>query len=309
MTFSRTASKSLGFIFCILSLLTGTLSAATARHRYVNKHTVSTTRVIAAGITVLRGRASWYGIQFQGSRTTSGERFDRFKYTCAHRTLPFGTRLRVTNVKTHKSVVVRVADRGPFRHQRILDLAEIAARPLDIVEQGAATVLAEVVDAGTPLGPTSAPNNLLALVAADPDPTAAHATYPAPVAETPILVAATPAAVSLPSVVAAVPQPAPHLVLQTVAFADPQQAQAMMARILTLDENLPVTLTTEVLDGRELNYVLIGQLDNWLATETVRRKLLLWGIVSLVRQLPAEQQPAGILAVATAPAIATAALQ
>ena len=129
---------------------------------------------------MLRGRASWYGRYFQGRRTTSGERFNRFKYTCAHKTLPFGTRLRVTNVKNGKSVVVRVSDRGPFRHQRIIDLSEIAARPLGVVECGAATVVAEVVAADTPLGPATTPENLAALYAADPNPDAAFTTYTVP---------------------------------------------------------------------------------------------------------------------------------
>lgn len=319
MTLSRPAFPSSGFFFCLLWLLAGVASPAAARHhRYINKHTVSTTSVVAAGVTVFRGRASWYGIQFQGHRTSSGERFNRFTYTCAHRTLPFGTRLRVTNVKTHRSVVVRVADRGPFRHQRILDLAELAARPLGIVEQGAATVIAEVVAATTPLGVTDAPANLLALVAADPDPSAAHATYPAPLAaDTAVLAqveapATAPAADSLVPARLATAAPAgpaakPRFVLQAGTFADLQNARAMQANLLLLDHQLTVELATEVLAGREMNRVVVSQLDSWLAAETVRRRLQLWGIASLVRQLPAEQAAASttLAAVAPAPVVAT----
>ncbi|RZK88464.1 MAG: septal ring lytic transglycosylase RlpA family protein, partial [Hymenobacter sp.] len=127
--------------------------------------------------TVLRGRASWYGKRFQGMKTTSGERFNRFKYTCAHKTLPFGTRLRVTNLNTGATVVVRVTDRGPFRHERIIDLAEVAARPLGLVEAGAANVVAEVVPTTTPLGLTETPDNLAALQQADPNPQAPFTAY------------------------------------------------------------------------------------------------------------------------------------
>ena len=324
MPSSRPAYRTLSLFLCLFGLLASASFPAVARHHhhdnYLNKHTAVTTHLVVAGITVLRGRASWYGREFQGSRTTSGERFDRFKYTCAHRTLPFGTRLRVTNIKTGKSVVVRVADRGPFRHQRILDLAEIAARPLGIVEQGAASVIAEVVAADVPLGPTTAPDNLLALVAADPDPAAAFATYVAPLNEEVIAAVATAPTTATPApapiadsaaLVAAANSPVPavpHFVVQAGTFAELDNASAMQARILALDPNLPVMVSSEVINGRPLNRVVIGQLDNWLAAETVRRNLQLWGIAGLVRQLPAEQIGlASVIAAATAADAAVAA--
>ena len=155
-------------------LLAAAPAYATHARRKHHRHITSTANLrephhATAGM-VLRGRASWYGREFQGRPTTSGERYDRFKYTCAHKTLPFGTRLRVTNPANGQSVVVRVSDRGPFRLQRILDLSEVAARPLNIVEQGSAAIIAEIVPAATPLGPIEAPANLAALQAADPRP-------------------------------------------------------------------------------------------------------------------------------------------
>ncbi|MEJ7660726.1 MAG: septal ring lytic transglycosylase RlpA family protein [Hymenobacter sp.] len=78
----------------------------------------------------------------------------------AHKTLPFGTRLRVTNLDNGATVVVRVTDRGPFRHERIIDLAEVAACPLGLVEAGAATVVAEIVPVTTPsVSPTRPPTS------------------------------------------------------------------------------------------------------------------------------------------------------
>lgn len=91
--------------------------------------------------TVLgRGSASFYASKFHGRRTASGERFDSTALTAAHRTLPFGSRLRVTNVATGKSVVVRVNDRGPFHGSRIIDVSRAAADELGLVTRGHGTV-------------------------------------------------------------------------------------------------------------------------------------------------------------------------
>ena len=89
------------------------------------------------------GRASWYGPGFDGNRTASGEIFDQWALTAAHRTLPFGTRLRVTNTANGRSVVVRVNDRGPFVSGRVLDLSRAAADALGF--SGVATVRIEQV--------------------------------------------------------------------------------------------------------------------------------------------------------------------
>ena len=93
-----------------------------------------------------RGRASWYGKAHQGERTASGERFDMHALTAAHRTLPFGTIVRVTNLRSGKSVNVRINDRGPFRSGRIIDLSYEAARKLGFVSRGTARVEIRVVD-------------------------------------------------------------------------------------------------------------------------------------------------------------------
>ena len=95
----------------------------------------------------LTGVASWYGIDHQGKPTASGEAFDRNELTAAHRSLPLGTLLRVTNPSNGKQVVVRVNDRGPFVRGRILDLSERAARTLGIVRRGMARVVMEIADA------------------------------------------------------------------------------------------------------------------------------------------------------------------
>ena len=95
------------------------------------------------------GMASYYGDAHAGNRTASGERFDPDGMTAAHRSLPFGTKLRVTDPATGRSVIVRVNDRGPFHKGRILDLSEAAARELGIVRRGRAMVQIALVDTAT----------------------------------------------------------------------------------------------------------------------------------------------------------------
>lgn len=90
-----------------------------------------------------KGRASWYGPGFHGKRTASGERFNQNALTAAHRSLPFGTKVKVTNSRNGRSVIVRINDRGPFHGGRIIDLSKAAARVLGI--GGTAPVILEVL--------------------------------------------------------------------------------------------------------------------------------------------------------------------
>lgn len=91
------------------------------------------------------GVASYYAEKFHGRPTSSGEKFNMNDRTCAHRWLPFGTKLRVTNLRNDRSVVVRVNDRGPWKHGRLLDVSKAAAIDLDMMREGTARVRIEVV--------------------------------------------------------------------------------------------------------------------------------------------------------------------
>jgi rare lipoprotein A len=82
------------------------------------------------------GQASWYGPRFQGKRTANGESFDMNSLTCAHRSLPLGTWVRVTNLKNRKTVFVRVNDRGPVPENRVVDLSYAAARAVGLAGVG-----------------------------------------------------------------------------------------------------------------------------------------------------------------------------
>lgn len=94
------------------------------------------------------GNASWYGGKFHGRTTANGERFDKDGLTAAHRSLPFGSRVRVTNPATAASVVVRINDRGPYAGNRVIDLSRAAAKAVNLIGPGVAPVELEVLQDG-----------------------------------------------------------------------------------------------------------------------------------------------------------------
>ncbi len=94
------------------------------------------------------GKASWYGKKFHGRKTASGEKYDMYAFTAAHKTLPFHSVVRVTDPKTRKSVVVRVTDRGPFSKGRVIDLSYGAASDLGMIKAGILPVRIEVLQWG-----------------------------------------------------------------------------------------------------------------------------------------------------------------
>ncbi|MFO8150178.1 MAG: septal ring lytic transglycosylase RlpA family protein [Trueperaceae bacterium] len=99
-------------------------------------------------LAAFEGNASWYGPGFAGRRTASGEVFDPGQLTAAHRTLPFGTVLRVTNLANGLSVQVRINDRGPFKPDRVIDLSRAAAEEIDMLRSGLARVRVEPLQFG-----------------------------------------------------------------------------------------------------------------------------------------------------------------
>ena len=91
------------------------------------------------------GMASWYGPRHHGKQTASGQPFNQYALTAAHPKLPFGTRVRVTNLNNGKEVVVRINDRGPYKGGRIIDLSRAAARQLEMEVEGVGRVRIEVL--------------------------------------------------------------------------------------------------------------------------------------------------------------------
>ncbi|WP_082757846.1 septal ring lytic transglycosylase RlpA family protein [Candidatus Desulfofervidus auxilii] len=91
------------------------------------------------------GIASWYGPGFHGQRTASGEVYNMYKYTAAHKTLPLGTYVRVINLENGKTVIVRINDRGPFKKGRIIDLSYAAAKKIGMIASGTARVKLDII--------------------------------------------------------------------------------------------------------------------------------------------------------------------
>ncbi len=123
-----TISLIFSLIFCLLIFL-----CSCARTRYIPRGNVQT------------GLASWYGPDFHGKKTSSQEIYNMYDLTAAHKSLPFGTYVMVTNLENGKSVRVRINDRGPFVRERIIDLSYSAARVLGMIGQGVARVRIEVL--------------------------------------------------------------------------------------------------------------------------------------------------------------------
>ena len=102
-----------------------------------------------------QGMASWYGTKFHGKRTSSGEPYDLYAMTAAHKTLPLPTYVEVTNLRNDRSVIVKVNDRGPFHDDRLIDLSYTAAVKLGIVGHGTGHVEVAAIDTGTPAKATA----------------------------------------------------------------------------------------------------------------------------------------------------------
>lgn len=119
-------------------------------HRYANRPYIALGKtykpMTVAGNFKERGIASWYGKKFNGEKTSSGEIYDMYAMTAAHPTLPLPSYARVTNLANHKSVIVRVNDRGPFMNDRIIDLSYTAAYKLGIIGDGSAEVEVESIN-------------------------------------------------------------------------------------------------------------------------------------------------------------------
>jgi len=133
-----------------LTTLVVLLVALTACHRgvrYQRPEDFRSMRQVAPGWTE-RGIASWYGRPFDGRPTANGEIYDMNRLSCAHKTLPLGTVVRVTNLANHRHLDLRVNDRGPYVHGRIVDCSRAAARRLGFLDAGTVPVKLQVVRAG-----------------------------------------------------------------------------------------------------------------------------------------------------------------
>ncbi len=206
-----------------------------------------------------RGHASWYGKKFHGRRTSSGEKYDMFAMSAAHKTLPIPSFARITNLSNGKSVVVRVNDRGPFHDGRIVDLSYTAASKLDLITHGSAEVELEVVDAS---------GNMLASPSASGSETAAAPPQPAKDPEVPVVAASASVPPSGP-VRAGSQQPR---FLQAGVFNDTNNALSFRD-YLRLSDIKPVLVRSTMRGGKWIYRVLVGPFDDPAELTAMRRKL------------------------------------
>lgn len=138
------------FLFIFIILLNNCATSGKERSRGTLQNTTResliSNRKQLGVIETLYGKASYYGDEFHGRKTASGEVYNMNEYTAAHRTLPFGTICRVTNLNNQKSVLVRINDRGPFVVDRIIDLSVGAARAIDGIAEGIMNVKIEILE-------------------------------------------------------------------------------------------------------------------------------------------------------------------
>ena len=144
-----------------LHIIPDAVPRAEPLHRYANRpYTVlgkNYTPLTTVGSYKKRGVASWYGKKFHGEKTSIGEIYDMYGMTAAHTTLPIPSYARVTNLQNNKSVIVRVNDRGPFMHERIIDLSYTAASKIGIIGKGQGMVEVESLAADTNSTPPTSP--------------------------------------------------------------------------------------------------------------------------------------------------------
>jgi rare lipoprotein A len=177
---------------------------------------------------VERGVASWYGPGFHKERTSTGEPYDMYGMTAAHKTLPLPVFVRVTNLQNGLSVVVRVNDRGPFVNNRIIDLSYTAASKLGMLRNGTAMVEVRSID----LTEESSTAPIVTAATLEPitAPPATATPLPNAGAPAPGAVAA-PSAISAPTTVAVPPAVAAALYIQAGAFSDPKNAERLADKL------------------------------------------------------------------------------
>ena len=193
-----------------------------------------------------RGVASWYGPDFHGHNTSSGEPYDMYAMTAAHKTLPLPCYARITNLGNGRSVVVRINDRGPFVGNRIVDLSYTAAQRLDIVRTGTALVELQTVGPVTDRG---------AVASALPTPMPMPMPMPTP----------TPAPVSPPA-----------LYIQVGAYADASNAQRVVERLQAAGMDSAFSLAS-VSEARPLRRVRVGPIASVEQFDSIAARLATLG--------------------------------
>ena len=208
---------------------------------------------------VERGIASWYGEDFHGKRASSGDTYDMFAMTAAHKELPLPSYARVTNLENGRSVVVKINDRGPFHPNRVIDLSWVAASKLRITAKGTALVEVQAID---PTDPDLSPRQLDSRIrlASTELPAATPAPLPAPVEAKRTAVDRRPqlAVASTTSTAATdVASLAPQMFIQIGAFSSRENADRLRTKVAK-DLKRAVLVDTDQINGKALHRVRVG---------------------------------------------------
>ncbi|WP_205503574.1 septal ring lytic transglycosylase RlpA family protein [Rufibacter psychrotolerans] len=231
------------------------------------------------------GLASWYGAKYHGRPTSSGEIYNRHKLTAAHNELPLGSKVKVTNLATGESVVVRINDRGPFRGARIIDLSEAAARKIHYRKDGLADVTVEVVELPEAFlasrakarAEQAAKEEALALAKAEAIKEAAE-TPKATAPPTPATATATNPTPITPSLAQT-----QVYVVQAGAFGNLAYATAQVEKLRKLYQKMPIVLVEETVNGQKVHRILAGRFVSKTTAEQARQDLGKKGFQGLVR--------------------------
>ena len=129
----------------LLTITTIFLASCSSAVRFTNSNSDKYSDTNAEVQNVMYGKASFYGSEFEGRSTANGETFSNRMFTAAHKSLPFGTMVKVTNISNNKSVLVKINDRGPFVAGRVIDLSRIAAEEIDMIKAGVIDVKLEIL--------------------------------------------------------------------------------------------------------------------------------------------------------------------
>lgn len=212
------------------------------------------------------GGASWYGRKFHGQRTSSGETYDMYLMTAAHKTLPIPCYVRVTNLRNHKQVIVRVNDRGPFHGDRIIDLSYVAALKLGIVKSGTAPVMIETVTTADTGTSSSVASNAAAYAGGNDS-------------ALPDLAPLIPVAYDAADQPRNMPSAGPYL--QVGAFANHNNARQLSDELQRMGFR-DVTITPEMSGGETLYRVRIGPFTDGNRLHSTRQNLMSRGMPVIV---------------------------
>lgn len=202
---------------------------------------------------VAEGIASWYGSKFHGHRTSSGEPYDMYQFTAAHKNLPLPTFARVTNLDNNKSVIVRVNDRGPFHPDREIDLSWAAAKALDIDQHGTGRVRVEVM--------TSTQRSVAGATTAQKKPhSGIHAAADSP-------------------------PPPGEMYLQVGAYGQAERAQVLQKELLQ-KMTYPIAIRPMDRDGQRLYRLWVGPFNTESSLNRAAEDLLNMGFSNTVRITP-----------------------